>query len=163
MHTKTVNTEELIALDLRPIIDYRVQHLKDSISTRGYDPACPLIVQPNHQGYFVVNGNHRLRALRELNITEVPVIEYPADEDLVRIALTTQENSESVQSWDFLDKAFLVKKLYDELGTQEKVAEKIGWERTTVSRYLTISSLPEECVTVIRKSVTVNKKNTGTP
>ena len=57
MHTKTVNTEELIALDLRPIIDYRVQHLKDSISTRGYDPACPLIVQPNHQGYFVVNGN----------------------------------------------------------------------------------------------------------
>jgi exodeoxyribonuclease V alpha subunit len=93
----------------------------------------------------------------------VPVIEYPADEDLVRIALTTQENSESVQSWDFLDKAFLVKKLYDELGTQEKVAEKIGWERTTVSRYLTISSLPEECVTVIRKSVTVNKKNTGTP
>ena len=60
MHTKTVSTEELVGLEFRPIIDYRVRHLKDSISTRGYDPAYPLIVQPNHQGYFVVNGNHRL-------------------------------------------------------------------------------------------------------
>jgi ParB-like chromosome segregation protein Spo0J len=70
MHTKTVSTEELVGLEFRPIIDYRVRHLKDSISTRGYDPAYPLIVQSNHQGYLVVNGCHRLRALQELNVNK---------------------------------------------------------------------------------------------
>ncbi|HHV36096.1 MAG TPA: ParB/RepB/Spo0J family partition protein, partial [Syntrophomonadaceae bacterium] len=162
MHTKTVSTEELVGLEFRPIIDYRVRHLKDSISTRGYDPAYPLIVQSNHQGYLVVNGCHRLRALQELNVNKVPVIEYPADEDPVKIALTTQENGESVQPWDFLDKAFLVKKLYDKLGIQEKVAEKLGWTRANVSYYLSVAQLPCECVTIIRNSVTLCKNNTVT-
>jgi DNA modification methylase len=149
-----VSVGELKPLDLRPIVDLRVAALKASIEQRGYDPACPLIVQRNGAGYVVVNGCHRLRAIRELGLGEVPVVEYPAEEDPVRLALRTQENDESVQAWDFLDKAFLVKNLYSELGTQEKVAERLGWERSNVSRYLEIAQLTEDCVTVIRNSVT---------
>ena len=161
MH-KIVNTKDLIPLDFRPIVDYRVQVLKESIAFRGYDSSCPLVVQPNCEGYLVVNGCHRLRAVQELGISEVPAVEYPAEEDPVKLALITQENDESVQPWDFLDKAFLVKRLYKELGTQEKVAEKLGWARSNVAYYLALSSLPDEIVTVIRDSVTRHPKETVT-
>lgn len=49
--------------------------------------------------------------------------------------------------------AFLVKKLYEELGTQEKVAEKLGWAQQNVSYYLQIARLPENVTTEIRNSV----------
>lgn len=93
---------------------------------------------------------------------ELPVVQYPPGEDPVRLALRTQENDESVQPWDFLGRAFLVRRLYEELGTQERAAERLGWDRSNVSRHLTIANLPEECVTVIRNSVTPGKDNTGT-
>lgn len=95
--TRTVSVGELKPLDLRPIVDLRVAVLKASIEQRGYDPACPLIVQRNGAGCVVVNGCHRLRAVWELGLGEVPVVEYPAEEDSVRLALRTQENDESVQ------------------------------------------------------------------
>ena len=127
---------------------------------KGYDPSCPIIVQPNCEGYLVVNGCHRLRAVQELGISEVPAVEYPAEEDPVKLALITQENDETVQPWDFLDRAFLVKRLYQELGTQEKVAERLGWNQSNISRYLAITGLPEEVMTVIRSSVITSEDNT---
>lgn len=160
--TKTEEIKKLKPLDLRPVINSRVMAIKASITARGYDPACPLIVQPNGNGYIVVNGCHRLRAAKELGLKELPVIEYPAEDDPVGLALRTQENDESVQPWDFLDKAFLVKNLYGELGTQEKVAERLGWERSNVSRYLEIAQLTADCVTVIRNSVTSAEEKSGT-
>lgn len=160
MLSKTVSVQELVPLNYRPIIDYRVQFLKQNISDKGYDPACPLVVQRNGKGYMVVNGNHRLQALRELGISEVPAVEYPAEEDPVKLALITQENDENVQPWDFLDKAFLVKKLYEELGTQGKVAERLGWSQQNVSYYIQIASLPETVTTVIRNSVVNSNGNT---
>lgn len=154
MFSKTVSVQTLIPLNFRPVIDYRVRYLRDSIASKGYDPSCPLVVQRNCRGYLVVNGCHRLRALQELNISEVPVVEYPAEEDPVKLALMTQENDESVQPWDFLDRAFLVKRLYGELGTLDTVAERMGWkDKSNAHHYLRIANLPEEALTVIRNSV----------
>jgi DNA modification methylase len=160
--TRTVSVGELKPLDLRPIVDLRVAVLRASIEQRGYDPACPLIVQRNGAGYVVVNGCHRLRAVRELGLEEVPVVEYPAEEDPVRLALRTQENDESVQPWDFLDRAFLVQQLYEKLGTREAVARRLGWAEGNVSYYKAIADLPEECVTVIRNSLTANQNEAVT-
>ncbi|MGB9793343.1 MAG: ParB N-terminal domain-containing protein [Thermacetogeniaceae bacterium] len=151
--SKYVSVDVLYPLNLRPVTEERVKTLKDSITKNGYDPSCPLIIQRNGAGYLVVNGCHRLRTARELNIKELPVVEYPADEDPVRIALRTQENDEYVQPWDFLDRAFLVKKLYEELGTQEKVAQRLGWTQQSVSYYLQIARLPKNVTTEIRNSV----------
>ncbi|WP_165847694.1 ParB/RepB/Spo0J family partition protein [Ammonifex thiophilus] len=162
MESKEVRLEELFPLSLRPVIGFRVEVLKESIKKNGYDPACPLVVQKNGSGYLVVNGCHRLQAARELGLDRLPVVEFPPEEDPVKLALRTQENDENVQPWDFLDRAFLVKRLYEELGTQERVAERLGWERSNVSRYLAIASLPGEVVTVIRSSVTVQGNSTVT-
>lgn len=151
--TKIVSVKELIPLNLRPIVDSRVAAIRASIEKRGYDSSCPLVVQRNGTGYLVVNGCHRLQAVRDLGLAEVPAVEYPDEEDPVRITLQTQENDEGVQPWDFLDRAFLVKRLYEELGTQEKVAERLGWTRQNVSYYLQIANLPDECATEIRNSV----------
>lgn len=155
---KEVRLDELSPLNLRPVVRSRVDLLKESIRKNGYDPACPLVVQRNGS-YLVVNGSHRLQAAKELGLNQLPVIEYPPEEDPVKLALKTQENDENVQPWDFLDRAFLVKRLYNELGTQEKVAERLGWGRSNISYYLQIANLPEGAVTEIRKSVAkVEKK-----
>lgn len=151
--TNVVPVNKLTPLNLRPVLELRVEFLKASIREHGYDPACPLVVQPNGDGFLVVNGCHRLQAAQELDLKEVPVVVYPADEDPVKLALRTQENDENVQPWDFLDRAFLVKRLYEELGTQEKVAERLGWLQPSVSYYLQIAKLPEDCITEVRSSV----------
>lgn len=90
---------------------------------------------------------------RELGLREIPVVKYPVDEDPVRLALRRQENDEGVQPWDFLDRAFLVKKLYHALGTQEKVAARLGWKQPQVSNLLRIAELPGEIITEIQVSV----------
>ncbi|MGB9846832.1 MAG: DNA methyltransferase, partial [Desulfotomaculales bacterium] len=158
--TKIVSVKHLKPLNLRPIVESRVSFLRESITKNGYDPACPLIVQPNNGSYLVVNGCHRLAALSGLDAEKVPVVEYPPDEDQVQLALRTQENDESVQPWDFLDRAYLVKKLYEELGTQERVAERLGWAKSHVSYHLQIANLPNELFSVIRNSVNNGKKDT---
>jgi len=61
--TKIIPVENLKPLNLRPIVESRVSLLRESIAKNGYDPACPLIVQPNNGSYLVVNGCHRLAAL----------------------------------------------------------------------------------------------------
>jgi hypothetical protein len=73
----------------------------------------------------------------------------------VRIGIFSRpENDENVQPWDFLDRAFLVKRLYEELGSLEKATEKLGWKgKNTAYYYLAISNLPIEAFTEIRKSV----------
>lgn len=159
LQTKIVPTEILYPANVRPIVDVRVEWIKMSIAKRGYDPACPLVVQPNGTGYLVVNGCHRLQAVRELNLKEVPVVVYPAEEDPIQLALRTQENDETVAPWDFLDKAFVVKRLYNELGTQQKVAERLKWDQAAVSRYLKISELPDAVMTEIRNSVIRDAEN----
>lgn len=152
--TKIVSVEKLKPLNLRPIVESRVSLLRENIAKNGYDPACPLVVQPDNGSYLVVNGCHRLAALPGLPVEKVPVVEYPPEEDPVQLALKTQENDEGVQPWDFLDRAYLVKKLYEELGTQEKVAEKLGWKgKNSVHYYLSIANLPKDVFTVIRNSV----------
>ena len=152
--TKIVPVDKLTPLNLRPVLGLRVGLLKASIQQKGYDPACPLVVQTNGKGYLVVNGCHRLQAVRELNLREIPVVEYPVDEDPVRLALRTQENDEGVQPWDFLDRALLVKRLYSDLGTLDAVAQKLGWkDKSSAHHYLNIANLPEDALTEIRNSV----------
>jgi len=160
--TKIIPVENLKPLNLRPIVESRVSLLRESIAKNGYDPACPLIVQPSNGSYLVVNGCHRLAALPGLPVEKVPVVEFPPDEDPVQLALKTQENDEGVQPWDFLDRAFLVKQLYQDLGNREMVARRLGWAEGNVSYYKAIAELPEECVTAIRNSVTTNQNGTVT-
>lgn len=127
---KILPVKELRPLNLRPVTKERVEFLKARIKEKGYDPSCPMVVrkEENGTGYIVINGCHRLRAVIKLGLEEVPVIEYPATEDPIRLALITQENDENVHPWDFLDKALLIKRLYNDLGTLEAVAEKLGWK-----------------------------------
>jgi|GEM_PF-2984462 len=153
---KIILVNKLYPLNLRPVVRERVEYLKVRIKEKGYDPSCPIAVQKkeNDDGYVVINGCHRLQAVVELGLNEIPAIEYPSNEDPIRLALLTQENDENVQPWDFLDKAFLIKQLYNELGTLEAVAERLGWKgKAGVYHYINIANLPEIVFTEIRNSV----------
>jgi DNA modification methylase len=154
--SKIISVDRLYPLNLRPIVDYRVNALKTSIVKHGYDLSCPLIVQKNCDGFNVVNGCHMLRAAIELNIQHLPVLEFPDEEDPASLAMRTQDANESVQPWDFLDRAYLVKQLYQKLGTREEVAKHLGWAESNISYYKAIAELPDMCVTLIRDTVTMS-------
>jgi len=148
-----VQVKALHPLDLREIVPARLESLKNSIQKHGYIPAYALIVQPNGSGYNVIDGNHRLRVLLDIGIPAVPALVVDRDADPVDIALEAQGAAEGVQPWDFLDRAFLVKWLYKQLGMQEKVAEKLGWSQPKVSDYRQIADLLPSIITIIRNSV----------
>lgn len=157
---QVVQVKALHPLDLREIIPARVEFLKKSIEKHGYISAYALIVRPNGNGYDVIDGNHRLRVLLSLGIPAVPGLVVARDADPVDVALKAQGAAEGVQPWDFLDRAFLVKRLCRELGTQEKVAEKLGWSQPKVSDYKQIADLLPGIITIIRNSVISEAEDT---
>lgn len=120
-----------------------------------------LVVQRNSSGFDVVNGCYRFCVLQDFGIAEVPVIEYSRNEDPVQLVLRTQEADNSVQLWDFLNRVFLAKRLYEELGTLDVVAEKMEWkDKSNAHHYLRIANLSEDALTAIRNSVSRCSQNT---
>ncbi|MDR0787318.1 MAG: ParB/RepB/Spo0J family partition protein [Gemmatimonadota bacterium] len=107
----------------------------------------PLVVRPASASapagaeWELVAGERRLRAVRRLGWTEVPVIVREMD-DRTLLVLAIVEN---VQRADLspLDEAEGYRQLIDDFGyTQKDVAESVGRERSTVANLLRLLHLP---------------------
>jgi ParB family chromosome partitioning protein len=129
---------------LQPRTHYRheaLEELKASIKEKGI--LQPLIVRKIKDGYEVVAGERRLRAARELNLPEVPVvIKNVSDEESFVIALIENIQREEL---DPIEEAQAYRKLIDNFSyTQETVAKSVGRDRSTVANLLRVLNLPTE-------------------
>jgi ParB family chromosome partitioning protein len=104
----------------------------------------PLIVSPLANGqYKLVAGERRLRAVKILNLTRVPVIVRTVSEQQ-RLEISVIEN---VQRRDLtpLEEAMAYKKLIDEFNlTQDDLAKKVSKSRSKVANSLRLLNLPPE-------------------
>jgi len=104
----------------------------------------PLIVSPlgNNQ-YKLVAGERRLRAIKILNLTRVPVIVRSVSEQQ-RLEISLIEN---IQRRDLtpMEEAKAYEKLIDEFNlTQEDLAKKVSKSRSKVANSLRLLNLPPE-------------------
>ncbi len=114
--------------------------LRDSIAQQGV--LQPLLVRNVDGGFELVAGERRLRAAREANQTHVPVVlKDLTDEQVLEVSII--ENIQRA-NLNVLEEADAYFRLIDEFGyTQEKVARKIGKNRSTIANLLRLRGLPD--------------------
>jgi ParB family chromosome partitioning protein len=103
----------------------------------------PLLVRHMDGAYELIAGERRLRAAKSANLSHVPVVvKNLTDEQVLEVSII--ENIQRA-NLNVLEEAEAYFRLMDEFGyTQEKVAKKIGKNRSTIANLLRLRGLPEK-------------------
>lgn len=95
------------------------------------------------QKYQIISGERRFRASQMANLTEVPVyIRETDDQGMLEMALVENIQRENLNA---LEIAISYKRLMEECNlTTDKLADRVGKDRTTVTNYVRLLRLPPE-------------------
>ncbi len=117
-----------------------LQRLRDSIAQQGV--LQPLLVRNLDDSYELIAGERRLRAAKEAKLTHVPVfVKNLTDEQVLEVSIIENIQRENL---NVLEEAEAYFRLITEFHyTQEKVAKKIGKNRSTIANLLRLRSLPQ--------------------
>jgi ParB family transcriptional regulator, chromosome partitioning protein len=115
--------------------------LSESIKEKGVIQA--LVVRPTSEGYELIVGERRWRSARMAGLKQVPVVvKDVSSEEMLELALIENLQREDLNP---LEKAEAYYRLMKEFGlTQEKVARRVGQDRSTVANFLRLRKLPKE-------------------
>ncbi len=131
-----------------------LDRLRDSIAEQGV--LQPLLVRHMDGGYELIAGERRLRAAESAGLSRVPVVVKDlTDEQVLEVSIIENIQRENL---NVLEEAEAYFRLIDEFKyTQEKVAKKIGKNRSTIANLLRLRSLPQE----IKDSLIAEKISMG--
>lgn len=104
----------------------------------------PLVVRRKDDGYELIAGERRLRALRLLGRQTAPAIVQPDVDDRQALELALVENIQRVQL-NPVEEARAIALMHDRVGlTAAQIAERLGKKVGYVERALAILALPDE-------------------
>ncbi len=129
--------------------------LRKSIAEKGI--VQPVTVRQVDDGYQLISGERRLRAVRELGHAEIPayIIEITSDEEMLELSIIENIHRENLNA---IEIARGYRRLIDECNlTQEAVADKVGKDRTTVTNFLRLLKLPRR----IQSSLQIDELSMG--
>ena len=122
-------------------IQERLDELIGSIKENGF--LQPVLVRKIDAGYELIAGERRLRAAKALNIQQIPAIVKTVSEDDV-LVMSIVENVQR-EGLNPIEEAHAFQRLIAEFGfTQERVAQEVSKDRTSVSNLLRLLKLPLE-------------------
>ncbi|MFZ4784961.1 MAG: ParB/RepB/Spo0J family partition protein [Flavobacteriales bacterium] len=105
--------------------------------------------------YQIISGERRFRAAQMAGLDEVPVYTRTAnDQSMLEMALVENIQRENLNA---LEVAISYKRLMEECNlTTEKLAERVGKDRTTVTNYVRLLKLPPEIqIGIIEKKISM--------
>ncbi len=157
-----VNRESISELELTRIIpnkyqprqffeDTALKELADSIREHGVIQ--PIIVRHiNNGAYELVAGERRWRAAQIAGLNKIPVvIKELSNEKSLEVALIENLQRENLNP---VESAQGYQRLTEEFGlTQEEIAARVGKERSTVTNYLRLLTLPDKIQEYLSRSV----------
>lgn len=129
--------------------DGKMSELKDSIKNSGL--LQPITVRKISNGkYEIVAGERRYRACRELGMESIPVIEMNVG-DARGYELSVLENiqRENLNPIEEAESYLMLMEVYGY--TQEKLSEKLGKTRSSVSNKMRILKLPASVKEMVKK------------
>ncbi|MEJ2628950.1 MAG: ParB/RepB/Spo0J family partition protein, partial [bacterium] len=134
----------------------KLEGLKASIEEKGIIQ--PITVRREKDGFELIAGERRLRAVQELNYKTIPAYilsDISTGDEMLELSLI-----ENIQRQDLnpIELAKAYQKLQKEYGlTQEEVAKKVGKDRATITNIIRLLQLPEK----IQDSVKTNEISMG--
>lgn len=99
--------------------------------------------------YRIIAGERRFRAAKIAGLKDIPVyVKETKDSQMLELALLENLQRENLNAMEI---ALSYKRLMEELDyTQEKLAERMGKERSTVTNYIRLLKLPPDIQAAVR-------------
>ena len=146
-----INLSEIETNPFQPRTNFEEESLNDlasSIKELG-------IIQPvtvrktGFKRYQLISGERRFRASKIANVQAIPAyIRVANDQDLLEMALVENIQRENL---DAIEISISFQRLIEECNlTQEKMSERVGKKRSTITNYLRLLKLPAEIQLAIR-------------
>ncbi len=112
----------------------------------------PVTVSREADGYELVSGERRLRAVRKAGFRFIPAYVIDAHEDSNKLELALIENIQR-EDLNAIEVAQALRSLISNCDmTQDEVAQKVGKNRSTISNFLRLLKLPPAIQESIRKN-----------
>ena len=126
--------------------DEDLEELSRSIKAQGIIQ--PLLVRKAETGYELVAGERRLRAAKIAGLKHVPVVvKKISDHSLLEVAIIENIQREDLNPMEVAD---AYNHLLSKFGfTQDKLAQRIGKSRSSVTNFLRLRNLPDHIKTNI--------------
>lgn len=125
----------------RRVVDpEKLEELKASIRARGL--VQPVLVRAKDEGYELICGERRLKAVQALGMQTIPAIVRQArDEEALELSLIENLQREDLNP---IEQAQAYKRLLDEFDlTQDELAKVLGKDRSSVSNTIRLLNLPQ--------------------
>jgi DNA modification methylase/ParB-like chromosome segregation protein Spo0J len=137
----------------RKINERGVKVIKDRIKERGYNHSHPVVVCKNGGGYCLIDGNHRVAAVKELGHTVISafVVQLETELERFRRAILDNKDTETIIPTTFVDNAELIWKLSEKY-TQLEIGVILGLSRERVRDYKQLRKIDVEVWTIIGAS-----------
>jgi ParB family chromosome partitioning protein len=125
-----------------------LEELRNSIIENGVIQ--PVTVCRDGEGYQLISGERRLRAVKSAGFKFIPAYVIEAHEDASKLELALIENIQR-EDLNAIEVALALRSLVTKCNlTQDEVAQKVGKNRSTVSNFLRLLKLPRQIQDSIR-------------
>ncbi len=129
----------------QPRTDFEPEALEElAVSIREIGIIQPVTLRKMDDGYYqIISGERRVRASKSIGLSKIPAYIKTAEDDLMmEMALIENIQREDLNA---IEIALAYQKLAEIYKlTQEKLSERIGKKRTTISNYMRLLKLPAE-------------------
>ncbi len=131
-----------------------LQCLAESIKNKGVIQ--PILVRQKQDKFELIAGERRYRSAKLAQLKTIPaIVKQVSDEELLQLSLIENVQRENLTP---VEEALAYKTLQDSFGfSQQDISNKVGKDRSTISNYLRILTLPE----VILDKITSNALSFG--
>jgi len=103
----------------------------------------PIIVRPKRDRYDIIAGERRFVAAKKLGLKEVPCIEKNVeDNEAMEISLIENLQRKDLNAFEEADALKVLNEVYGY--NHDKISNKIGKARSTITEIISISKIPEE-------------------
>ncbi len=146
-----LNVDRIDANPFQPRTDFdetMLRELTESIKSQGVIQ--PVTVRKMGRGHFqLIAGERRLKASKMAGLQTIPAfIRVANDEQMLEMALIENIHRQNLNA---IEVAISYKRLINECDlTQEKLSEKVGKNRTTITNFLRLLKLPPEIQIALR-------------
>ncbi|HET7295248.1 MAG TPA: ParB/RepB/Spo0J family partition protein [Vicinamibacteria bacterium] len=103
----------------------------------------PILVRPAGSRFQIIAGERRYHAAQEVGLAEIPcVVRDSSDAETMELALIENLQRKDLSAFEEADALRILTDTYGY--THEKMAEKLGKSRTSLTETLSLTAMPEE-------------------
>ena len=103
----------------------------------------PILVRPRNSRFQIIAGERRYRAASELALAEIPcIVRETSDAEMMELALIENLQRKDLSAFEEADGLKVLAETYGY--THERMAEKIGRSRTSITETLSITAMPDD-------------------